>query len=536
MRCESRERTYRLTRMLPSHAFSIVRLLSLCLVVCVSLQFTSSSVFEDYPKESCDVNLTLRNFRLILSWELKNKSIPLTHYTFWFTIMSKPEDPKALENCTNITEPSCDVTEEWTGPSEIYVPLIVIYRGNSTVSLCEGSVVATDTRVEPPEFEVVGFTDHINVTMKFPPVTPKIFGESIWEMLGYKSLVIREQAGQSIKLHKPTMKSITGNFTYVLRDLLPKTNYCVSVYFEAETLETSIKSPFKCTALQPDQESGSSEYDKVGIVTGCVIAVLFFSIVVMLKRIGYICLKHNFPNALNFHNFLSWIFPEVPPSEGVDKLEIIPSSKKKKVWNYDYGDGSDSDEDVPKASATGYTTHGLMGRLLSQASDPANHPLESQLEEDSAAEESDATEPGTEPELPTEAVVGLGLRPSEDPSGPYERRESVLQDSFPGDDSSSVNGTGDKVIFNVNLNSVFLRVLHDDSEGGSEVSSLAEDPVHLDEAPHRTESGLPMAGEDRTQSPHPSVSSQGLWTEDGSSEKTDTSDSDADTGDGYIMR
>lgn len=31
-RCESRERTYRLTRMLPSHAFSIVRLLSLCLV------------------------------------------------------------------------------------------------------------------------------------------------------------------------------------------------------------------------------------------------------------------------------------------------------------------------------------------------------------------------------------------------------------------------------------------------------------------------------------------------------------------------
>lgn len=259
----------------------------------------------------------------------------------------------------------------------------------------------------------------------------------------------------------------------------------------------------------------------------------------MLKRIGYICLKHNFPNALNFHNFLSWIFPEVPPSERVDKLEIIPTSKKKKVWNYDYGDESDSDEEVPKASATGYTTHGLMGRLLSQASDPSNNPLESQLEEDSAAEESDATGAGVEPELPAQAVAwaGLGLRPSEGPSGPYERRESVtLQDSFPRDDSSSVNGTGDKVIFNVNLNSVFLRVLHDDSEEGSEVSSLAENPVLLDEAPHRTESGLPMASGDRTQSPHPSVSSQGLWTEDGLSEKTDTSDSDADTGDGYIMR
>lgn len=282
---------------------------------------------------------------------------------------------------------------------------------------------------------------------------------------------------------------------------------------------------------------GPSESGKVGIITGCVIIVAFFSAIVMLKRIGYICLKNNFPNALNFHNFLSWIVPEVPPSEGVDKLEIIPTNKKKKVWNYDYGDESDSDgEEVPKASATGYTTHGLMGRLLSQASDPSTSPQEPQLEEDSATEESDATGAGAEPELPTEAAMVLGLGPSEDPSVPYERRESALQDSFSGHDSSSVNEPGEKVIFNVNLNSVFLRVLHDGSEDGSEASSLAEDPVHLDEAPHRTESGLPMAGGDRTQSPHPSISSQGLWTEDGSSDKTDSSDSDADIGDGYIMR
>lgn len=274
----------------------------------------------------------------------------------------------------------------------------------------------------------------------------------------------------------------------------------------------------------------------------CFITMGVISCIILLKRIGYICLKNSFPNALNFYNVLYWIFPEVPPSEAVDKLEIIPTNKKKKVWNYDYGDESDSDEEeVPTASATGYTTHGLMGRLPHPASDSSAGPQEAQLEEDSAAdesEESDEAEPraGAMAELPTEAEVGSGLRPSEDPSGPYERKERRVQDSFPRDDSSSVNGPGDKVIFNVNLNSVLLRALHDDPEEASEVLSLAEDTGHLDEAPHRTESGLLMAGGEGTQLPQPGISSPVLWTEDGSSERTDSSDSEADLGDGYIMR
>lgn len=52
---------------------------------------------------------------------------------------------------------------------------------------------------EPPEFEVIGFMDHINVTVKFPPVTPKIYGESIWEVLSPKSFFIEELAGKNVK-------------------------------------------------------------------------------------------------------------------------------------------------------------------------------------------------------------------------------------------------------------------------------------------------------------------------------------------------
>lgn len=203
------------------------------------------------------MSLILRNFRLVLSLELKNKSLSPTHFTFWSTIMSKLEDPKVLENCRNITESSCDVTDKWNDAHEVYVPIVVIYRGDSMRSYCEDSYVSDlDIRPEPPEFEIVGFMDHINVTVKFPPVTPKIYGESIWEVLGSKSFVIEEQTGKNVKKHNPKMNNITGNFTYVLRDLLPKTNYCVSVYFETGKMEDPIKSPFKCTLLPPGQEAG----------------------------------------------------------------------------------------------------------------------------------------------------------------------------------------------------------------------------------------------------------------------------------------
>ncbi|XP_075816075.1 interferon alpha/beta receptor 2-like isoform X2 [Microtus pennsylvanicus] len=549
-RCESRGRTYRLTRMLSNRAFSTVSFCNLCLALCMILQFGSPSAFvaateetyekvTEYPEESCTVNLILRNFRLVVSLELENKSLPPTHFTFWSTMMSETEAPKVLENCRNITEPSCDVTDKWNGAHETYVLIIVIYRGDSMPSYCDSSVMDIDIRPEPPEFEIIGFVDHINVTVKFPPVTPKIYGESIWKVLGSKSFFIEERAGKNMKMHNPKMDNTTGNFTYVLRDLLPKTNYCVSVYFKAAKMEDTIKSPFKCTLLPPGQEAGLSESTTVGIIAVCFITMSTISFIILLKRIGCICLKNSFPNALNLHNILYWIFPEVPPSEAVDKLEIIPTNKKKKVWNYDYGDESDSDEEeVPKASATGYTTHGLMGRLPHPASDSSANPQEAQLEEDSAAEESDeaGARAGAMAEHPTEAEVGSGLRPSEDPSSPYEKKERGIQDSFPGDDSSSVNGPGDKVIFNVNLNSVFLRALHDDPEEASEVLSLAEDTGHLDEAPHRTESGLLTAGSDSTQLPQPGISSQVLWTENESSETTDSSDSDADLGDGYIMR
>ncbi|XP_052014952.1 interferon alpha/beta receptor 2 isoform X3 [Apodemus sylvaticus] len=237
--------------MLSQRTISAVGFLSLCLVVCVrpETETASPSAFDGYPDEPCTIKLSIHHFRLILSWELENKPSPPANYTLWYTIMSKNENLVKVKNCSDIMESSCDVTDELLDGLENYFALVVVHREDPTVCVCSEYIVPANVPLEPPEFEIVGFTDHINVTMKFPPVTSKI----IQEKLRSTPFVIKEQIEDSIKIiHKSKMNNVTGNFTYVLKDLLPKTNYCVSVYFDDAS---TIKSPLKCTVLQPGQES-----------------------------------------------------------------------------------------------------------------------------------------------------------------------------------------------------------------------------------------------------------------------------------------
>lgn len=58
---------------------------------------------------------------------------------------SKSADPEVLENCRNITEPSCDVTDKWNDAHSVYVLIVAIYRGDSMPSHCDSSVSNTDS-------------------------------------------------------------------------------------------------------------------------------------------------------------------------------------------------------------------------------------------------------------------------------------------------------------------------------------------------------------------------------------------------------
>lgn len=514
---------------------SLIRPQNLYLVVCISFVFSVSSAFPDLSDKFCTFKVTFRNFRLILSWELKNYSVVPDRYTFQYTAISRPNQVKIVEHCSNTTASSCDLTDVWEVLPETYTFRVDGFRGNTTLVQCSSNLfLVTHMSLEPPEFDIVGFTDHINVLVKFPPVIPKILGGGVLEF--YLSLIIEEQSGNIVKKHNPKLnETITGNFTYVIDKLLPNTNYCVSVYFNPRNLGEVHRSPVKCILLQPGQETESSESAKIGgIITMFVIAAVIVITIIILKRVGYICLKNHFPKVLNFYNFSTWVFPEMPPLETVAFVEVIHVNRKKKVWDYNYDDESDSNDDTaaPQTNAGGYTMHGLVGRLLGPASASSATP-EDCMELDS--EEPDPSEPDTD--IDTEPLVPSGPSPgqSEGTSGAYECRGKQLQDPITEEDSWSTGGSGDKITFNVNLSSVFMRVLDDDSEVPPGLPSFPEETYNLQESHSLETSSLAASGE-RTQPLFPTPSAECQWPEDVLSDESDSSKSDVDIGDGYIMR
>ncbi|XP_019482506.1 PREDICTED: interferon alpha/beta receptor 2 isoform X1 [Hipposideros armiger] len=519
--------------MLLSQNASAMRTHNLYLMVYISLMFGVFQALPDFSQDACIFKMTLRNFRVILSWELKNHSIVPTHYTLWYTIMSKQDDMKAVKDCANITGSFCDLTDVWENMSENYIPRLVGSRGNATLVNCSGSIFPPlNMSLEPPNFEIIRFTDHIKVRVKFPPDIPKILrGE---ELHFYLSLVIEEESGEIVKKHKLQMnaKTITENFTYVIDNLIPNTSYCVSVYFEPTDLGKTMKSPPKCTLLPPGEESESSDSAKIGgLVTTFLIVAVFVSTIILLRQIGCICLTNKLPKVLNFYNFSAWVFPERPPLEAAAVLEVIHVNRKKKVWDYNYDDDeSDSDnEAAPRTSAGGYTMHGLTGRPLCPASASS-----ATLEDCSNLDAEETDVPEAEAESESLMAPGPGPWQPECTSEAYKGRGTLLEEPFSEEDSSSMEGSEDRIIFNVDLNSVCVRVFSDDLEAPP-VLSLPEDNTQLQD-PNEMETNLLVASGGGTQPSFPGPSVECLWPEDSLSEKSDTSESDVNIGDGYIMR
>ncbi|XFF96403.1 hypothetical protein AB1E19_000028 [Capra hircus] len=531
--------------MLLSQNVSAIGPLNLYPVVHISLVFGISYVVPDLSDESCTLKMRFRNFQSILSWELKNRSIVPTHYTLWYTIMSKPEDMKVVKDCINITRSFCDLTDVWVNRTDMYVSQVVGYRENTVVVSCMGSFfLASDKPLDPPKFEIVDFTNNISVNVKFQLDSPRIPSEELQFYLAF----IEEHAGNSVKRHQPQITgNITENFNYVIDKLIPNTNYCISVYFEPKDPRKINRSPLKCTLFRPRRESESSEPATIG---GILILFLFTAVcvstVMILKRIGYICLRNDFPEALNFYKLSVWVFPELPPLEKMATVEVIHITRKKKEWNYSYDDDSDiENEAAPRVNSGGYTKHGLTGRLCPTSTTSAS--VEDCSVEDCSVEDcsvEDCSDPSAEePYLPepkrdaeTPVAPGPGPGQSEGTGGGYQTRGTLWQDPTSEEDSDSTEGSEGRIVFNVNLNSVCVRALEDDSEVSLMSPSRPEETAVLEEDLNETESSLLVASEEGTQLPFTDPSMECLRPQDALSHKSDTSESDVDMGDGYIVR
>lgn len=240
-------------------------------------------------------------------------------------------------------------------------------------------------------------------------------------------------------------------------------------------------------------------------------------------------------------------------------MEIIHNHRKKKEWNYNYDDESDSDsEAAPQKNAGGYTMHRL--RPLCPAS-TSLATLEDYCS-DPDTEDPDLPEPEAAAEAPE--APGPSAWQSEYQSGGYERRVSLQQDPYFPEDSSPPEGSQDRIVFNVDLKSVCVRVLDDDDDDSDDdddndnddddeddngdededddsevtpmLSSQPEGTAGLEDATETESNLLEVSGKGTQQPFFPSPSMARPGPKDASSDKSDTSESDADIGDGYIMR
>lgn len=210
------------------------------------------------PDQVCTLQMTLRDFRPILSWEYLNPEFEPTHYTLSYTIMSKIKSMKMVENCVHITKPFCDLTDEWQDLGETYIPNVVGSRGNRTLRDCMGDIMLiTNMSLEPPKFEIHDFLDHIKVIIHFPLHVPSIIKELL---TNYHPLVIEEQLGTMVKKHNPKIhENKVGNFSYVIDKLIPNMNYCISVYFEHS--KSSLPPTIQCSLLH---EPGMTTFEMAG--------------------------------------------------------------------------------------------------------------------------------------------------------------------------------------------------------------------------------------------------------------------------------
>lgn len=124
------------------------------------------------------------------------------------------EGIKIVENGTNITKSFCDLTDVQQDMWETYIPMVKGLRVKTFLILCMGDITTMKMSQEPPDFETVGFADHINVAVQFSPLAPKIHEE---ELHDHKSLVLNEHSEDNEKRYEAQLNgNFSGNFSDAL--------------------------------------------------------------------------------------------------------------------------------------------------------------------------------------------------------------------------------------------------------------------------------------------------------------------------------
>ncbi|XP_074852940.1 interferon alpha/beta receptor 2 isoform X2 [Carettochelys insculpta] len=460
-----------------------------------------------------NLKMNSQNFEHILSWEAgSNTSMPTYYYVNYIAFSSK-EGWKIAKECSNITRLFCNLTKEYEGYNENYMAMVQSFTEHG---LFNSSILDfrpyMSTYLGPPLVNLTACPACINVTVKLPATYIKEKSLiDVYQNLYYTIRVESFDRQEKIPIQNETSEE---SFSYVVRNLLSNTNYCVSVAVAASLNYHSISSALKCVTTKSTPQP---DYSIIPVLTGGLVSLVLSILLRVLYKSGFIGLRNKpWPKVLEIMNKFHYSVYE-PVHEKVCSVQVIYKEIKKKEWEYSYDDDSGSDNEN-----SGEYTRRVISRRVPSSHAKSNTFTQQSTDYSSAENSSQAAE-----------LLGSDTENPEENQSVVTEDESTRRVLFPP--SSEVNnsltsGSSNSACFNINLYSVKLgdpdktwddsatlishqdeaTDLQDSSAAGALASKSFTDPVYVKKP-------------DCHNIPHE-------WQTPGISDESDTSDSE------YIRR
>ncbi|XP_030325049.1 interferon alpha/beta receptor 2 [Calypte anna] len=464
------------------------------------------------------------NFHHILSWQTKTNTAVPSYYRVLYT---DHRTWKTAKQCSNITQLSCNLTDDFEDTSSPYSALVQSFTGTEVFnSSVLHFVPRTDTILGPPEVRISSCLNCINVSIKLPTSHFRKNGKLLTLIDIYKELyydiTLKTVDGEHRRSREKTTQE---NFNTVIEELYPNRNYCVSVMVTASLNKHSIPSAWKC--ITTDSVAQQDYHAVLVAVTAAICFILMLA--GALKCIhagGYILQKTPLP--LSLVSIITSVYPFWTP-EPVDtaSVEVIYKEIKKRanessgrISNEDDSNEDDSDD----ISNHDYTRRNIISRDP-HSSDVPNGFIQYSIKRACDDSSSQASEnPSADPEDFEDHE--MGIEEGKDASSELFNPLSEVNCNYSSRQRNSA-------CFAINLNTVLLGASEENVDSSVALVSSQEDALDW-QCAYACEAKV--LGDTESVWKPPCQNGSHEWQNSDSSDESNSSDSDTDPKSGYIRR
>ncbi|KAG8450240.1 hypothetical protein GDO86_002767 [Hymenochirus boettgeri] len=316
----------------------------------ILLQLCLPSMLVLSLKPPVNVQILSVNFQHTLTWEEPNNISPV-YYRVQYKNYGRPWSD--VSECVNITAQSCDLTGYFTELMGLYYAQVFSFTHNGTSKPKSSSRLSplSDTDLGPPLVDLSAFGCNGTINMQ-PPVShlktySSILHDDVYPLIIYEIWMWQKNQ----KLFEHTKICGNENCTYVMSNLLPSHNYCVSVYVSASlnTRGKKIPSAMKCVTTQSSCDgAAASSSTTVAVICGVLFLLIILCGLFTLDRAGYIFMGPNF-----FPKFLKSLPRSVSMSENKELICPEQVLSIEAINSHEKVDCIESDEDT---YGQGYST------------------------------------------------------------------------------------------------------------------------------------------------------------------------------------